>query len=112
MKRLALLGSTGLIGTQALVVVSAHHGIFEAEILTAHSNADLLIEQAKIFKPNAVVITDETKYETVKSALSSFPVKVFSGPDALMDVVRWDSVDIVLGAIVGFAGLHSILAAI
>jgi 1-deoxy-D-xylulose-5-phosphate reductoisomerase len=112
MKRLAILGSTGSIGTQALDVVAAHPEMFEVEVLSAHSNSSLLIEQAKKYKPNAVVITDETKYETVKGALSSLPVKVFRGPEALVDVVQWDTVDTVLGAIVGFAGLHSILAAI
>ncbi len=112
MKRLAILGSTGSIGTQALEVVASHPELFEVEILTAHSNTGLLIEQAKIFKPNAVVITDEAKYEAVKKALSGLPVKVFSGSAALLDVVQWDTVDLVLGAIVGFAGLHSILAAI
>ncbi|HTM65070.1 MAG TPA: 1-deoxy-D-xylulose-5-phosphate reductoisomerase [Flavipsychrobacter sp.] len=112
MKRLAILGSTGSIGTQALEVVAAHPDLFEVEILSAHSNTTLLIEQAKKFKPNAVVITDETKYEVVKNTLASMPVKVFSGASALNEVVQWDSVDLVLGAIVGFAGLHSILAAI
>lgn len=112
MKRLAILGSTGSIGTQALEVVAAHPDLFEVEILSAHSNSSVLIEQARKFNPNAVVITDETKYETVKSALSSLPIKVFSGAHALNEVVRWESVDTVLGAIVGFAGLHSILAAI
>ena len=112
MKRLAILGSTGSIGTQALDVVSANPTLFEVEILSANSNAKLLIEQAKQFKPNAVVITDESKYQTVKEALSSDPVKVFSGPAALNEVVRWDTVDTVLGAIVGFAGLDSILSAI
>jgi 1-deoxy-D-xylulose-5-phosphate reductoisomerase len=112
MKRLAILGSTGSIGTQALEVVAAHPDLFEVEILSAHSNTSLLIEQAKKFNPNAVVITDETKYDIVKNALSSAPIKVFSGANALNEVVQWDSVDLVLGAIVGFAGLHSILAAI
>lgn len=112
MKRLAILGSTGSIGTQALEVVAAHPDLFEVEILSAHSNTSLLIEQAKKFSPNAVVITDETKYDIVKNALSSAPIKVFSGANALNEVVQWDSVDLVLGAIVGFAGLHSILAAI
>jgi 1-deoxy-D-xylulose-5-phosphate reductoisomerase len=112
MKRLAILGSTGSIGTQALEVVAAHPELFEVEILSAHSNTNLLIEQAKKFNPNAVVITDETKYEVVKKALASLPVKVFSGSGALIEVVQWESVDLVLGAIVGFAGLHSILAAI
>src|SRR5688572_6686729 len=112
MKRLAILGSTGSIGTQALEVVEAHPELFEVEVLSAHSNAALLIEQANKFKPNAVVVTDAMKYEAVKNALSSLPIKVFSGPEALKDVVQWDSVDVVLGAIVGFAGLHSILAAV
>lgn len=112
MKRLAILGSTGSIGTQALDVVAAHPDLFEVEILSAHSNAALLIEQANKFKPNAVVVTDEMKYESVKNALSTLPIKVFKGAESLTEVVQWDTVDIVLGAIVGFAGLHSILAAI
>jgi 1-deoxy-D-xylulose-5-phosphate reductoisomerase len=109
---LAILGSTGSIGTQALEVIAAHPGMFEVEVLSAHSNSALLIDQAKTFKPNAVVVTDESKYEEVKQALASDPVKVFSGLKALNEVVQWDSIDMVLGAIVGFAGLHSILAAI
>ena len=112
MKRLAILGSTGSIGTQALDVVAANPSLFEVEVLSAHSNATLLIEQAKRFKPNAVVVTDESKYKEVKDALLMLPVKVFSGHKALNEVVQWDSVDTVLGAVLGFAGLHSILAAI
>jgi 1-deoxy-D-xylulose-5-phosphate reductoisomerase len=112
MKRLAILGSTGSIGTQALEVVAAHPGLFEVEVLSAHSNATLLIEQARRFKPNAVVVTDETKYKEVKEALMMLPVKVFAGHAALNDVVQWDSIDTVLGSILGFAGLNSILAAI
>ena len=112
MKRLAILGSTGSIGTQALEVVEAHPELFEVEILSAHSNATLVIDQAKKFRPNAVVITDETKYEQVKSALSLYPIKVFSGRTALNEVVQWDSVDMVLTAIVGFAGLSSTMASI
>ena len=112
MKRLAILGSTGSVGTQALEVVTAHPDLFEVEVLSAHRNAGLLIEQAKKFKPNAVVITDESKYKEVKDALLMLPIKVFAGQKALGDVVQWDTVDTVLGAIVGFAGLHSILAAI
>ncbi len=112
MKRIALLGSTGSIGTQALEVVSAHPGLFEVEVLSAHSNAALLIEQAKKYKPNAVVITDESKYREVKDALMMHPVKVFAGPSSLTEVVQWESVDMVLGAILGFAGLKSIIAAI
>lgn len=112
MKRLAILGSTGSIGKQALDVVAANPGLFEVEVLSAHSNATLLIEQAKRFKPNAVVVTEETKYKEVKDALSALPIKVFAGQQALSDVVQWDTVDTVLGAILGFAGLRSTLAAI
>src|SRR5437868_5171908 len=108
MKRLAILGSTGSVGTQALEVVAAHPDLFEVEVLSAHSNAALLVEQTKKFKPNAVVVTDETKYKEVKDALLMHPVKVFSGQQSLVDVVQWDSVDTVLGAILGFAGLRSI----
>lgn len=112
MKRLAILGSTGSIGTQALDVVAANPSLFEVEVLSAHSNATLLIEQAKRFKPNAVVVTDESKYKEVKDALMMLPVKVFAGHQALNEVVQWDTIDTVLGAVLGFAGLHSILAAI
>ncbi len=112
MKRLAILGSTGSIGTQALEVADANPGLFEIEVLSAHSNATLLIEQALKFKPNAVVVTDETKYTAVKEALSQHPVKVFAGKKSLDEVVQWDSVDMVVAAIVGFAGLSSTLAAI
>jgi len=112
MKRLAILGSTGSIGTQALEVVAAHPELFEVEVLSAHNNAALVIEQAKMYRPNAVVITDESKYRQVKDALALYPIKVFSGRQALEDVVQWDSVDMVLAAIVGFAGLSSTLAAI
>ena len=112
MKRLAILGSTGSIGTQALEVVALHPSLFEVEVLSAHSNATLLIEQARRFKPNAVVVTDESKYKEVKEALMMLPVKVFAGHKALAEVVQWESIDTVLGAVLGFAGLHSILAAI
>ncbi len=112
MKRLAILGSTGSVGTQALEVVAAHPGLFEVEVLSAHRNAALLIEQAKKFKPNAVVVTDESRYKEVKDALLMLPIKVFAGYGSLNEVVQWGTVDTVLGAILGFAGLHSILAAI
>jgi len=112
MKRLAILGSTGSVGTQALEVVAAHPELFVVEVLSAHSNATLLVEQARKFKPNAVVVTDESKYKEVKDALLMLPIKVFTGQQALCDVVQWDTVDTVLGAILGFAGLHSILAAV
>jgi len=112
MKRLAILGATGSIGTQALEVVAAHPDHFEVEVLSAHSNADLLIQQAQQFKPNAVVVTSEQQYEKVKDALSKLPIKVFCGEQALLEVVQWDTVDVVLGGIVGFAGMSSTLAAI
>jgi 1-deoxy-D-xylulose-5-phosphate reductoisomerase len=112
MKRLAILGSTGSVGTQALEVVGEHPDLFEVEVLSAHSNAALLIEQARKYKPNAVVVTDESKYREVKDALMMMPVKVFAGQQSLCEVVQWDAVDTVLGAILGFAGLRSVLAAI
>ncbi|MBL7711203.1 MAG: 1-deoxy-D-xylulose-5-phosphate reductoisomerase [Chitinophagaceae bacterium] len=112
MKRLAILGSTGSIGTQALDVVSSHPDLFRVEVLSAHSNTELLIAQARKYKPNAVVVTNDAKYETVKKALESEPVKVFAGQASLTEVVCWESVDIILGAIVGFAGLRSIYAAV
>lgn len=112
MKRLAILGSTGSIGTQALDVVAANPGMFRVEVLSAHSNSTLVIEQARKFRPSAVVITDDKKYKEVKDALLMLPIKVLAGEEALAEVVQWDSVDIVLGAIVGFAGLRSTLSAI
>ncbi len=110
--RLAILGSTGSVGTQALEVVAAHPDRFEVEVLSAHSNVTLLAEQARRFSPNAVVITDETKFLALKEAVKDLPVKVFAGHASLAGVVQWDSVDTVLTAIVGFAGLHSTLAAV
>src|ERR1700709_949360 len=98
MKRLAILGSTGSVGTQALEVVAANPELFEVEVLSAHSNAALLVEQAKKFKPNAVVVTDESKYREVKDALLMQQVKVFAGQESLAQVVQWDTVDTVLGA--------------
>lgn len=112
MKRLAILGSTGSIGTQALEVVAANPTLFQVEVLSAHKNSALLIEQARKFKPNAVVVTDESRYKEVKDALLMLPIKVFAGENSLIDVVQWETVDVVLGAIVGFAGLHSTLAAV
>ena len=112
MKRLAILGSTGSIGTQALDVVAANPDKFKVEVLSAHSNSTLLIEQARKFRPSAVVITDEKKVKEVKDALLMHSVKVLSGEQALAEVVQWDTVDVVVGAIVGFAGLRSTLAAV
>ncbi|MCA6362141.1 MAG: 1-deoxy-D-xylulose-5-phosphate reductoisomerase [Bacteroidetes bacterium] len=110
--RLAILGSTGSIGTQALDVVAAQPGRFEVEVLAAGGNATLLIEQAIKFKPNVVVINDTAKLAEVKAALLPHDIKVYGGEEALADVVRMDSVDMVLAAIVGYAGLRSTLAAI
>lgn len=112
MKRLAILGSTGSIGTQALEVVAANPHLFQVEVLSVHSNSALLIEQAKKFKPNAVVVTNESKYKEVKDALLMLPIKVFAGEASLDELVQWESVDVVLAAIVGFAGLQSTLAAV
>lgn len=111
-KRIALFGSTGSIGKQALEVIEANNSLFEAEILTAHSNADLLIEQAKKFNPNIVVIVDESQYNKVKTALSDTDTKVFAGEEALEDVAGMDNYDMMLAAIVGFAGLKPTLKAI
>lgn len=110
--RLAILGSTGSIGTQALDVVRAHPGHFTVEVLAAGGNADLLISQAMEFMPNAVVIADETKYRYVKEALLPHDIKVWAGEEALVQAVEMDTIDMVLAAIVGYAGLRSTLAAI
>lgn len=111
-KRIAILGSTGSIGTQALEVIAAQQDVLEAEVLCANSNADLLIQQAIAFRPNCVVIADQSKYQFVKSALDSFDIKVYTGMDAICQVVAMDSVDLVLTAMVGYAGLQPTLAAI
>jgi len=108
-RRIAIFGSTGSIGTQALEVIRAHKNVLEAEILTAQTNADLLIKQALEFLPNAVVIGDETKYEQVKEALAATSIKVFAGENALEEVADFDTYDVMLTAIVGFAGLKSTL---
>ena len=108
-KRIAIFGSTGSIGTQALEVIRTHKDLLEAEILTAQTNAELLIKQALEFLPNAVVIGDETKYEQVKTALASTDIKVFAGENALEEVADFDTYDVMLTAIVGFAGLKSTL---
>ena len=111
-KRIALLGSTGSIGTQALEVIEEHPDLFTAEILTANKNVDLLIKQAKKFVPNIVIIADEKLYEKLQSALSDLPIKVFAGAKDIEDVVGLDSVDIVLTAMVGFSGLLPTINAI
>jgi 1-deoxy-D-xylulose-5-phosphate reductoisomerase len=111
-RHIAILGSTGSIGTQALDVIRANPGTFVAEVLTAQSNAGLLIQQALEFNPNAVVITDESKYAEVKEALANTDVKVFAGAAALEQVVEFEDIDCVLTALVGFAGLKPTIAAI
>ena len=111
-KRIAILGSTGSIGTQALDVIKANPQHFSAEVLAAHSNADLLIKQALEFDPNAVVIVDESKYLLVKEALKNTDVKIYAGSKALEQIVEMSSIDLVLTAIVGYAGLASTLNAI
>jgi len=111
-KRIAIFGSTGSIGRQALEVIEAHLSIFSVEILTAQSNDELLIKQALQFNPDMVVIADEKKYLRVKEALASHPIKVFGGEKALEEVAALDNYDIMLAAIVGFAGLRPTLKAI
>ena len=111
-KRIAIFGSTGSIGTQALDVIASNPDKFEVEILTAHSNDKLLVQQAKKFNPNAVVIVNESKYAAVKEALASTDVKVFAGENALEEVAVFDTYDMMVAAIVGFAGLKSTLKAI
>ncbi len=112
MTHLAILGSTGSIGTQTLDVVAANPDLFTVEVLTAGNNCDLLIEQALRFKPNAVVIGDEQKFDYVREALSAEDITVYAGADALTQVVEFESIDIVVTALVGFAGLRPTLAAI
>ncbi len=111
-KRIAVLGSTGSIGTQALDVIAAHPDAFEVEVLTAQNNAELLIEQARRYKPNAVVIGNEDQYAFVKAQLSGEPIKVYAGVNALSQVVQMDSVDLVLTALVGYSGLKPTIKAI
>lgn len=111
-KRIALLGSTGSIGVQTLEVVSRFPEHFEVEVLTAHSNAELLIQQAKQFQPNCVVIADNTQYQQVKDALWGEDIKVYAGANALCDVVEMSTVDVVVAAIVGVAGLAPVYRAI
>ena len=112
MKRIAILGSTGSIGTQALNVIRRHRDLFSVEVLCAGSNADLLIAQALEFEPNAVAIADKTKYQQVQDALASHDIKVFCGMDSVADLMEMESIDLVLASIVGFAGLRPTLRAI
>ena len=104
-KRIAILGSTGSIGKQSLEVIENNNDKFEVEVLTANNNVDLLIQQAKKFQPNAVVVVNTEKYKYVSEALSNDNVKVYAGNDALNQVVQMDSIDLVLTAMVGYSGL-------
>lgn len=112
MKRIAILGSTGSIGTQALDVVRMHPDEFEVEVLVANRSIELLIAQAREFRPNAVVIADETLYPTLKEALADEPIKVYAGAKSIEQIVGMSTIDIVLVALVGFSGLRPTLAAI
>ena len=104
-KRIAILGSTGSIGTQSLEVIEQNPDKFEVEVLTANNNVDLLIRQAKKYQPNAVVIANREKYKLVSEALEKEPIKVYAGADAINQVVQMDTVDLVLTAMVGYSGL-------
>lgn len=110
-KRIAILGSTGSIGRQALQVIEEHSERYEAYVLTANRSADMLIEQARRHSPEAVVIADDTLYNKVRDALADLPIKVYAGADALCQVVQDENVDMVLTAMVGFAGLRPTVAA-
>ena len=111
-KQIAILGSTGSIGTQALQVIREHSSRYEANLLTAYHNVDLLIEQAREFNPDVVVIGDETKYTSLKKALNDLPIKIYAGKEALCQAVESQEIDIVLTAMVGVSGLLPTLNAI
>ncbi|MCH2199436.1 MAG: 1-deoxy-D-xylulose-5-phosphate reductoisomerase [Flavobacteriales bacterium] len=111
-KHIAILGSTGSIGTQALEVMEEQADHFQVEVLTAGNNADLLIEQSLKFRPNAVVIANEDHFDKVRDALWDADIKVYAGQDALTQVVEMEEIDIVLTALVGFAGLKPTISAI
>lgn len=111
-KKIALLGSTGSIGTQALDVIRQHPERFDAYVLTANNNVDLLAAQARQFRPDAVVIANEEKYDRLRDLLADMPVKVYAGAQALCEVVEAAPVDMVLAAMVGFSGLRPTVSAI
>lgn len=111
-KQIAILGSTGSIGTQALQVIAAHRDLYEVYALTANNQVDLLIDQAKRFMPEAVVIANESKYNLLKEALANLPIKVYTGSDAIAQIVESQPIDIVLTAMVGYAGLKPTINAI
>lgn len=111
-KQIAILGSTGSIGTQALEVIDEHPGLFEVYALTANNSIELLIQQARKYNPEVVVIGNEQKYTELKEALSALPIKVFAGSDAIAQVAEMEPIDIVLTAMVGYAGLKPTIHAI
>jgi len=111
-KRIAILGSTGSIGTQTLDVIEQNPAHFEVEVLTANNNARLLIEQTKKFNPNTIVIANKNKYDELVDALKNFPVKIYAGSDAIAQIVEMDTIDIVLTAMVGYSGLLPTINAI
>ena len=111
-RQLAILGSTGSIGTQALEVVNEHPDLFEIYALTANNQVDLLIRQARKFMPEVVVIANESKYPELKEALEDLPIKVWAGADAIAQMVQSEPIDMVLTAMVGYAGLKPTIAAI
>lgn len=111
-RHIAILGSTGSIGTQALEVIRANKSEFEVEVLTANSNADLLIQQALEFKPNAVVIADERQYKHVFDSLTNHHIKVYSGNESISQAMEMETIDLVLTALVGYAGLKPTMNAI
>jgi len=111
-KRIAIFGSTGSIGKQALDVISSHPDKFEVEVLTAQNNVELLIQQAIAFSPNAVVIGNDKHYPVLRDALKSYDIKTYAGEKALVSVAEMDTIDLVLTALVGYSGLKPTLAAI
>ncbi|MDD3859757.1 MAG: 1-deoxy-D-xylulose-5-phosphate reductoisomerase [Bacteroidales bacterium] len=112
LKRIAILGSTGSIGTQALDIIRDYPNLFEAQVLVANNNIDLLIKQAREFEPDAVVIADKSKYQRLKDSLIDLPIKVYAGDEAVEQIAAMDNVDIVLTAMVGFSGLLPTIRAI
>ncbi len=111
-KRIAILGSTGSIGTQALEVIKSHDDLFSVEVLTAYNNYELLIKQAAAYSPNAVVIGNDAHYQTVNEALDPLDIHVYAGDEAISQIIEMDSVDLVVMAIVGFKGLNPIINAL
>ncbi|HOU98203.1 MAG TPA: 1-deoxy-D-xylulose-5-phosphate reductoisomerase [Bacteroidales bacterium] len=109
---ISILGSTGSIGRQAIEVILAHSDVYEVDLLTANQNADLLIEQAVITQPNAVIIYDEDKYEYIKSKLAHLPIKIFAGESSVIDYIDASECNTVIAAIMGFAGLLPVIKAI